>query len=288
MENENNDRKILILCALGAVCVIIVAIIVLIGIWTPDKKTEAQEQKADLSLGKYENIYVDDKEQVNQYIDKITTYLATKNLDKLYEMLNPEYVEYFNVSKEKLKKDLVEKGLYGTVLTSNKYNLSTLNSNRYITANLNSNTKGYVQDLVNIIEYSPNDYKIAFDNFVMYNKVPQEYIRNKLNIKVNEQVAFNSKYIIKMSITNNTDDVVYFNPNRAYDFIYLVSSTQGNVPLAVHLYSRETVSIDNGKTLNLNMEFNIDEMSVNNIKGILIKEVKIGKTGELVDIQLDY
>ena len=289
MEYERKETKILILCVLGAICVIVISIIALIGIWTPDDIVEKEEEKQTISdtLGVYENIQYSVDEQVTKYTEDIINYIITKNIDKIYEMTSPEYLEYFNMDKEALKKDLENKGLYGLVLTSNKYNMVNLDSNRYFRLSLNTKNNSYVDSTINIIEYSPNDYKIAFDKFVFYKKEPIKYVREDLLITINEQVAFDTLYNVKICITNNSNDTVYLNKSEAYEFICLVNNSGSEIGTATHLYAGQVVELPRNKTINMELSFSIDDMSIDTIKSIKIKDVVMSKTGIVNDINLD-
>ena len=287
MEDERKETKILVLCVLGAICVIVISIIALIGIWTPDDKEDVEQEKPTVSdsIGAYENIEYSMDEQVGKYSEDIINFLATKNIDKIYDMTNPEYLQYFNLDKDALREDLENKG-YGIVLSNGKYSSAALGANRYFRLNLNTKDNNYVDGTINIIEYAPNDYKIAFDRFVFYKKEPIKYVREDLNIVISEQVAYDTRYKANISITNNTADTVYINNSKAYEFIYLKNSTGGEIGTAVHLYAGEQVAITSGKTLNMSLDFDIDDMSAGNIKSIVIKGVNISKTGIDADIEL--
>ena len=289
MEDERKETKILVLCVLGAICVIVISIIALIGIWTPEYKEEVEQEKQTVSdsIGSYENIQYSVDEQVAKYSEDIINYISTKNIDKIYEITSPEYLEYFNMDKESLRKDLENKGFYGLVLTSNKYNTSTIHNNKYFRLSLNTKNNNYVDGTINIIEYSPNDYKIAFDKFVFYKKEPIKYVREDLQITVSEQVAFDTLYNVTISITNNSNDTVYLNNNEEYEFICLVNNSGNEIGTATHLYAGQVVELPRNKTINMELSFSIDDMSIDTIKAIKIKDVVMSKTGIVNDINLD-
>ena len=288
MENSRNETKILILCVLGAVVVIVLSIIALIGIWTGDNSEKAEkEQVVDLSLGNYQNIQYDLDKQVSNYSKEIITFLTTKNIDKLYAMANPEYLEYFKLDKEGLKKVLENKGFYGNTLTTSKYDSTGLDLNKYLRLAVGSINNDYIDGTINVIEYSPNDYKIAFDKFVFYKKQPIKYIREDLEIKISEQVAYDNVYNFNMSIVNNTDNTIYLNVDKEYDFICLVDSYNNNIGASTHMYANKVISLTKGKTVNLKLTFAIDDMAIDTIKSIVIKGVQSSKTGAVTDIELE-
>jgi len=288
MENERNETKIIILCVLAAICVVTISIIVLVGIWTDNDEEEADKvQVASTSLGTFQNMQVSMDEQVAKYSENIIAFLTTKNIDKIYNMTNPEYLEYFKLDKAGLKKVLENKGFYGTVLTTDEYNSTTVDSNNCFRVSLSSSNNDYVDGTVNIIEYSPNDYKISFDRFIFYKKEPIKYIREDLVITVSEQVAYDSMYNVTISITNNTDDTVYLNNKEAYEFIYLVNTAGNEIGTSTHLYAGQSVSILKNKTINMNLGFSLKDMAIGTIKSIKIKDVETSKTGITTDIELD-
>lgn len=288
MENERNETKIIILCVLAAICVVTISIIVLVGIWTDNDEEEADKvQVTSTSLGAFQNMQVSMDEQVAKYSENIITFLTTKNIDKIYSMTNPEYLEYFKLDKAGLKKVLENKGFYGTVLTTDEYNSTSVDSNNCFRVGLSSSNNDYVDGTVNIIEYSPNDYKIAFDRFIFYKKEPIKYIREDLVITVSEQVAYDTMYNVTISITNNTDDTVYLNNEEAYEFIYLINTSGNEIGTATHLYAGQTVSILKNKTINMNLSFSLDDMAIGTIETIKIKDVETSKTGISTDIELD-
>lgn len=288
MENERNETKIIILCVFAVICVVTLSITALIGIWTNnDKENENKMEETSTSLGNFKNVQVAMDEQVAKYSEIITTFLTTKNIDKIYSMTNPEYLEYFKLDKLGLKKVLEDKGFYGTLLTANEYNWTSVNNNNYFRLGLSSSNNDYIDGTVNIIEYSPNDYKIAFDRFIFYKKEPIKFIREDLEITISEQVAYDSMYNVTISITNNTDDTVYLNAKAAYEFIYLVNTSENEIGTSTHLYAGQTVSLLKNKTINMNLSFSLEDMAIGNIKSIKIKDVMTSKTGITTDIELN-
>ena len=288
MDNERNETKIVIICVLAAICVVIISILVLIGIWTDDDKEEVKEKQVDLnSIGNFQNVQFTTDEQVAKYSESIVAFLTTKNIDKIYDMTNPEYLDYFNLDKVGLKKVLENKGYYGTVLTAKEYNLATIDSNTYFRVGLGSKNNNYVDGTVNIVEYSPNDYKIAFDRFLFYKKEPIKYIREDLEITVSEQVAYDTMYNVKISVTNNSDDTVYLNNEASYEFIYLVNNSDREIGTSTHLYAGQVVEVLKNKTVNMDLSFSVDDMRIGTIEKIKIEDVFVSKTGISTDIELD-
>lgn len=287
MGNERNETKIIVSCVLAVICVITISIVVLVGIWTNDsEKNIDEEQVVSLSLGFYQNMQVSTDEQVRLYTENIITFLTTKNIDRIYDITNPQYLEYFKLDKFGLKKLLENKGIYGLVLTTKEYNSTTIDSNNFFRVGLSSSNNDYVDDTVNIIEYSPNDYKISFDKFVFYKKEPVKYMREDLEITVSEQVAYDTMYNVTVSITNNTDDKVNLNSKEVYEFIYLITNTGRELGTATHLYAGQAVEILKNKTINMNLSFSLEDMQIGTIRAIKIKDVLITKTGISADIEL--
>jgi len=290
MKNENtNETKIIIVCTLGIICVVIIAILLLIGIWTDNDVKDVVEDEVthDISFGNYQYVSWTSDEQVSKYSSEIISCLAKQDIDKLYDMTNPEYLECFNLDKEQLKNKIINKGLFGAALTTKKARTTTLYNSRYIKLNISSLNSNLVEGYINIIEDFPNTYKIAFDNFVFYKKEPITFYRENLVITLSEQIAYDSKYNVKISITNNSNDVVYINSNRAYDYIYLVNKSGSEVSVATHINVGKTVEILQNQVINLDLSFSIDDMAIGTIQSIKLKDVVASKTGVATDLVIN-
>lgn len=292
LKNNDNGSKILILCMLGIVAIIIIAIYLLISIWKPEpvndntKNENNKEETSQVStkIGTYSNKVVKEDENIVDYSENINNGLFTSNIDYVYSITSPEYLSYFNLDKEGLKQLLIQKGMYGKSLEMSSYVSKKLNNNRIFRINVKSDENGLIDDSINIIENSPNNYKIAFDRFLHYDKEPIEYIREELKITISEKAVFDTLLKVRLSITNTTDNSVVINQKQSYECIYLNAYGEKTYTPSVSPISSRIITIEKGSTFNFNLTFNIDDLSADKIKEIKLKDVTVNKTGVNTDI----
>lgn len=295
LEEINNIRrqepgnKLLLWLALGVVVVITTAILLLVIIWKPKNETGRNSEKkieTNNSIGNYNRISFSEDDQIKEYVEDIMMYLSTENIDQIYNMTSEEYLKYFELDKAELKKRLVEKGILSNVVYSDKYEVINLGKSKLIRINVLSHKSGAIDEKINIIEYSPNNYKIAFDRFVYNDIKEKEYIREGLNFVVYNQVMFDNLYKISLSIENNTEDNVVLNSKQEHEIFYLDTDSGIEYKPTVSMLYGNITPINPSSSMNFTLSFNVTDTTMNSISSIIVKNVLLEKTDITTDIEL--
>ncbi|MDD2628408.1 MAG: hypothetical protein PHD20_05985, partial [Clostridia bacterium] len=272
--------------------VIVIAGYLLVAIWSGNYKetvkTETDTSYLENDLGKYRKVSITSEEQLSNYSNKILSYLKNGDIDKLYDIINPEYKEYFKLTKEDFKNKLKEKGFLSNSITISKYNLATYRDHKIIRYNISSSSNVDIQDYINVCEYGPNNIGISLDKFISYNNEKKEYIREGLSIIIYDKVIYDNKIEFKITIKNNSDENIILNPYKEYETFFLnVSTVSTGIRPTVPLTPGKEKKINKNQELNLNLEFNIPDLNINMIKELKIKDIKLEKTGVIKDILLE-
>ncbi len=290
MNMENNKLPLLIILGLGIVATLIVAVYCFIGIWTKsyDNNNIEDDEKKLEEIGSYTRIYnIDLASQVSEYTEDIFFRIAMSDVDWLFDKLNEEYIAYKNFNRDTFKAYLEKEGILGKNFKTAEYTSTTKNNDRVIIVDMatEDNTS---RDRIVIIEYSPNNYKIAFDDFISSINTPIKFKISGLDITVSEQQVFTQSIKIQLSIANNTDSNFTLNSNKEYEMIVLeFSDNTETLPIVGTSIGRE-IELNSGKTLNYNMEFSITDINNINYSKIRIKDVKNLSNNSVDDLEINF
>lgn len=293
MSDFFDDRRLVVACIIGIVVVLTISIISITVVWqtnlggasgtTSNEAVGGNGEVIESDIGKYKVVNVSDEAQLKKYAVDLADNLEFVNIDALYESLDPGYVEYFKVTKESLKAKLEGKGILGKKLEMSDYIYTTLNGKRIYSLKY-SNADNSLNGSINIIENSPNNYSIALDDFVAYDKNPREFVKDGLKFTIYDQAWFNTKYKLKATFKNLNESSYIVNSSRLYENNYIKLSNLSEVRTVTTVLAGDSVRLDKGSEMNYSLEFNISEFSFSTIKSFIIKDVKSVDT----DISKDY
>lgn len=293
MNDFFDDRRLVVACIIGIVVVLTISIISITVVWqtnlggttssTSNEVTGESTANIESDIGKYKVVNVSDEAQLKKYAVDLADNLEFGNIDALYELLDSGYVEYFKVTKESLKAKLEGKGILGKKLEMSDYVYTNLNGKRIYSLKY-SNADNSLNGSINIIENSPNNYSIALDDFVAYDKTPREFIKDGFKFTIYDQAWFNTKYKLKATFKNLNEGSYVVNSSRLYENNYIKLSNLAEVRTLTTVLAGDSVRLDKGSEMNYSLEFNISEFSFSTIKSFIIKDVKSVDT----DISKDY
>ncbi|MDO4283537.1 MAG: hypothetical protein Q4D02_07880 [Clostridia bacterium] len=291
MSDFFDDRRVVVACIIGIVVVLAVSIISITIVWQANLSGVASntvengntniEESSD--IGKYRVVSISKEDQLKKYAVDLASKIEFSDIDAIYELLDPGYVEYFNITNEAFKAKLEGKGILGKKLDMTNYIYTTLNDMNVYSLKYTNSDKS-LNGSINIIEKSPNNYTIAFDDFVAYNKEPREFIQDGLKFTIYDQAWFNTKYKLKATFKNLNESSYIVNSSRLYENNYIKLSNLSEVRTMSTVLAGDSIRLDKGAEMNYSLEFNISEFSFSTIRSFIIKDVKSVDT----DISKDY
>lgn len=286
-----NDRRFVIFCTIGIVIVSIIAIVAIGFVWKKnffgDQTTEVSGENnitntKSAELGKYTAQTTTAKQQLDNYTIEIATMIMNADIDRLYKKLDSGYVKYFSYDQDKFRNLLEKKGYFGKKVNMLSYKSATLKNKNIYNISL-ATVDGKINGTFNIIESSPNNYSIAFDDFVLYEQEPKEYIQDGIQFIVYDQVWYNSRYTLKAKLKNLNDDSYIINANRLYENNYLRLSTGNDIRTLSTVVSGDYVKLEKDHEMNYLLEYSIPELSYMQIKSYIVKDIKSEKTNIVKD-----
>lgn len=292
MEDFFEDKRIIVACAIGIAVVLVISITSIVLIWrnnlgissnVPENNVLIDNSNIDTGIGKYSRINATRESQIRIYMLDIITRIQSGDINQVYEKLDPEYIEYFKLSKSSFEQKLNGKMILGKKLNMSKYKYSSLNGRAVYIVDYSS-IDSYISGKINIIERSPNNYTIAFDDFIAYEKEPKVLVKDGLSFTISDQAWFNSKYILKAKLKNLNDTSYIVNSEKLYENNYLVLATGVEVRTMSSVVAGDSVELKKDAEMNYSLEFNISELSFGSIDSFLIKGIKSSTTG----ISQDY
>lgn len=275
----------------------ILAIIVLLFIWWP-------KDKLNNVNGNFKYSDVDEEQMaIDIYKTELTPLLSKKNMDKLYEKLNYNYMAQNNITKDNYKSFLETCNYISDSVNIIECSVSRQENDIYIYKfKYSSNNEIHY---VNLIESFPYEYSLSFEQDTIPIVDNTSSISNIENNSKSEETSNNSNtktsviddivYEIKVNtirdngisytlkITNNSDKNAEYN----FDNITNVSAIMSDGKIAnmggTVISSEEDIVTPNG-SLEKDLFFAISSQDQYKIKTIRILNAKIGEEKKTINI----
>lgn len=277
----------------------ILAIIVLLFIWWP-------KDKLNNVNGNFKYSDVDEEQMaIDIYKTELTPLLSKKNMDKLYEKLNYNYMAQNSITKDNYKSFLETCNYISDSVNIIECSVSRQGNNIYIYKfKYSSNNEIHY---VNLIESFPYEYSLSFEQDTIPIVDNTSSISNIENNSKSEETSNNSNtktsviddivYEIKVNtirdngisytlkITNNSDKNAEYN----FDNITNVSAIMSDGKIAnmggTVISSEEDIVTPNG-SLEKDLFFAISSQDQYKIKTIRILNAKIGEEKKTINISM--
>lgn len=277
----------------------ILAIIVLLFIWWP-------KDKLNNVNGNFKYSDVDEEQMaIDIYKTELTPLLSQKNMDKLYEKLNYNYMAQNNITKDNYKSFLETCNYISDSVNIIECSVSRQGNDIYIYKfKYSSNNEIHY---VNLIESFPYEYSLSFEQDTIPIVDNTSSISNIENNSKSEETSNNSNtktsviddivYEIKVNtirdngisytlkITNNSDKNAEYN----FDNITNVSAIMSDGKIAnmggTVISSEEDIVTPNG-SLEKDLFFAISSQDQYKIKTIRILNAKIGEEKKTINISM--
>ncbi len=277
----------------------ILAIIVLLFIWWP-------KDKLNNVNGNFKYSDVDEEQMaIDIYKTELTPLLSKKNMDKLYEKLNYNYMAQNSITKDNYKSFLETCNYISDSVNIIECSVSRQGNDIYIYKfKYSSNNEIHY---VNLIESFPYEYSLSFEQDTIPIVDNTSSISNIENNSKSEETSNNSNtktsviddivYEIKVNtirdngisytlkITNNSDKNAEYN----FDNITNVSAIMSDGKIAnmggTVISSEEDIVTPNG-SLEKDLFFAISSQDQYKIKTIRILNAKIGEEKKTINISM--
>lgn len=267
-------NKLVLTTVVSIVCYVVVFFILIVIIWKP-KNNGAGVSRYDTNIDYYEKMS-------KVYLGKINMLLNSSNADKLYDVMDREYISSNNLTKDNFKEYLIKKRLIGQTINVYEYTYSE-----------DSNTSVFVYKyrcmgfnrIVNVIETKPYKYTISFEQ----NSIPgiNQVIKADnygLSITIENTKRTQSQINYKVTIKNNNEHNVGIDLASVYKVSLLMSD--GNYVNMVSAYSDVISQLGKNQIVEKEIVFQIPSSYQGMIKALLIKDVDFNGTKR--DIQIAF
>lgn len=289
MEEEirENPRLLVIVLSTAAVAVAIFAIFLLTLVWSPIQDTDKVEDTEEIikKVGTFNRLYINEKDVVENYCRNVLNIFASGDINLINEIILPEYLEFRNIDKSKLKTALNQKGVLGKMLNFSSYkSITHPKFGRIHEVNISTYDNSY-SDKMLIIQKSPNEYKVSFDGFIGLSRDVNSVTVDGLRLDIKEVKELATVTYIKLSLTNVSGHNITINKDNNYENIYLKLMTNSEIRMNTNWLSGETVELTSGYVVNLDSEFVTAGFNSGVGKSIILKNVYDNLSKESKDIE---
>ena len=277
----------------------ILAIIVLLFIWWP-------KDKLNNVNGNFKYSDVDEEQMaIDIYKTELTPLLSKKNMDKLYEKLNYNYMAQNNITKDNYKSFLETCNYISDSVNIIECSVSRQGNDIYIYKfKYSSNNEIHY---VNLIESFPYEYSLSFEQDTIPIVDNTSSISNIENNSKSEETSNNSNtktsviddivYEIKVNtirdngisytlkITNNSDKNAEYNFDNITNVSAIMSDGKIANMVGTVISSEEDIVTPNG-SLEKDLFFAISSQDQYKIKTIRILNAKIGEEKKTINISM--
>jgi hypothetical protein len=285
-ELRENPKKLVIVLGIGIGAILILFIFLLFIIWSPKKDlVEADELRKNIYSGKYIYTSFDEKKVVEEYCMNITQLFGEGNIDKINDVMLPQYMSNMNYDKVKLKYMLEQRGLLGVLLKF--YDYKSVNNSRYgrIFEVEVGSYDGFSKDKLYIIESSPRNYYISFDGFLGEKNLNKELVREGIKLSIYNIKEMTNSVSIKVKIENNLNSKVVLNKNGLIENVYLKLSNGSETRLSTVWLAGTSLELKPNSIININLQFNPGYMQSGYATNIVFKDVYDEVSQQLKEIE---
>lgn len=288
MDLEENNKKIyLAVVSLVGVLIVLIFIMLIIFIWKKPINSTNNESTEDMKLGKYSNVTFSIEEQARLYTSNISTFLSSGDYEQLFNILKKEFIEYNSFDVAKFREYIIGKKINNKRFSLKEYKTSSYNGMKIIKLNLQDENDEKFNFIVNVFESSPNDYTIAFDNFVDYIPEEKKYNIDSLEVVLYNQVYFSNEYRTSIKITNKGLNNFLLNKDKASEIIYLNQGENNDIKISDSVLLGKSLELKPNQSINYSIRFLISEFSIEQLKKIIIKDVTNEATKNTQNIEIN-
>ena len=242
---------------------IVVTLIIIVAIWWPKEKEYIS----------YEAVNIDNKknELAQYYMNEVSLLFKQAKKNELSSLISYDYTEYTGKSSSEIINELEQDGFFKNNITIKDMTVYADGDTYVYTTTIYSEGKSKA---VNIIEESPYEYEIVFDNFYSYESRSRNYTKQDIRFTI-DSIYKNLNYIeFNVRIENLNDTYAKFDFSSAIG-VQAVLEDGTKYPLANAISSEASTNIESNMMINKTFVFNIPAQLQNGIKKIVFNGVSI-------------
>lgn len=257
MLSYDKQRQLIIVCILGIILTVILAIVALVLIWKP-----TPEKEKVYKVGEVEMITLNDNDLLNEYYIRLKTKFENSDIEGLADMVSPDYYTYTGKTKEDVKTMLTESELLGkSVSLENGVVYSITGYNRVYSLTLRPDGEAYSITIV-VREYAPEQYTISFDNFIDYKENVYSGSANSVELRITKMARYTTSMTCKLRITNNYKDTITLNAAKENNAVPFVSSMTEAVKYAsMCTIANQSLEIPSGMAREIEATYNMAKIT---------------------------
>lgn len=266
------DKEITAILVMSCTIVVIIAVLLLILVWTTDR-TEPEEV-IEYSVGVLDTrnqLTADD--YVKKYFSIIESKLTSEDYDAIYGYLAEDYVKSTGMTKEKLKNYLKSRKIVGQPLVLKSYENTALvgYSNIYI---MNINQKDGIYDLnVVLKEKSPNNFTIAFDEFIDEKTNQLNAVFNSVNLSVDRVTRYSNYIEFEITVKNLYDEDIILNSQKQAECIYLKLADNSIIAPFGSVLGGTKLTLRSQRSKTYIVKYRLENKMMNSIQSLVIKDI---------------
>ena len=257
MLSYDKQRQLIIVCILGIILTVILAVVALVLIWRP-----TPEKEKVYKVGEVEMITLNDDDLLNEYYIRLKTKFENSDIDGLADLVSPDYYTYTGKTREDVKTMLTDSNLLGKSLSLENGALYAITGYNNVYA-LTLKPDGEVYSMTIVVrEYAPEQYTISFDNFIDYKEHVYEGTSNSVNLKITKMARYTTSMVCKLRITNNYKDTITLNAAKENNAIPFVSSMTEAVKYAsMCTIANQSLEIPSGMAREIEVTYNMSKIT---------------------------
>jgi hypothetical protein len=262
---------------------IIIASIIIIGIfieilfnWLTRVKEETIKNNININENDsngYEDVVVETKDVLNDFILSVISEIRNKNYDKIYDILDTDYRDYKFSNKDDFKKyldDLVKDNTKVELINYEKTGFKYLCLVRFVTDD-KYDTRQFV-----LIEKYVGNYTLLFEDIIHIQKKTAFKNRPEMEVKFKYILTYSTNKTLVLNIKNNSSKEILI----PYDDINVsYSSTYEDKMQSPYNISKDiTVPANSEKTISLSFVYDNKEIRAGELLNLKIKLDKNSNT----------
>ncbi len=271
MSDIRKQQILIVILVAGIILATILGGLSLIAVWK--LKINAIKEVGKYELGKIRYKDVTEEQYVKKYFAEIEEILMLEDYDKLYTMLGEDYIEYTQMTKESLKELITKKKIAGTQLQLTTYQSVDTKyfANTYI---ISVKQKSGIYDAnITIREISPNDYTIAFDDYMASEDPEYSNTLNSLNITITRATYFSDYVEYDIRLKNLHDNTITLNSNANPEGFYLKLSGEKLLTPYTTVLGGRTEKMGTERIKEYTVRYLVKNENMNSIESLLITDV---------------
>lgn len=219
-----------------------------------------------------------------EYENIVKNLLNARNTEELYNKLDANYITKNNLNQENVKSFLIDNGLVGNsvaIISSEVFQQDEIYIFRYYYKNYSDNK------YVNVIELSPNEYYISFDQEI--GDINTSQIRYSSDIdniyfdlSLVEKSEDSVKFLIKVLNQGEFDIFVDFNDINTFSLI----KENGDIYKLSGVVAQDNNLIQPNSSITRELYFSINSEDYNECIGMQVLNININ--GENKDIIIEF